>query len=107
MKGKDWFVVGTRLIGLGILFMGFQQAMTFLTRGMLFANLEHSFFLDPTPPPWIHLVNGGLTGAFALVLMAKADTIADWCYGKEQPAIEEYDHDDDDEDPRQDPAVSE
>lgn len=91
MKGKDWFVVGTRLLGLGILFMGFQQALTFLTRGMLFAQLEHFSYFDQTPP-WIHLVNGAITCAFGLAIMAKADTLAEWCYGSEQPPIQENEH---------------
>ena len=95
MKGKDWFIVGTRLIGLGILYLGFQQAITYVTRGMLFANLERSFFLESTPP-WMHLLNGALTGAFALVLLMKADALADWCYGKEKPAREDHDYDEDD-----------
>ena len=106
MKGKDWFIVGTRLFGLVIMYLGFQQVMTYLTRGMLFATLDHPFFADSTSaPPWIHLVNGGLTGAFALVLLLKTDALADWCYGKEKRSNK--DSDNDDEDTRQDSGASE
>ena len=105
MKGKDWFIVGTRLFGMGILYVGFQQGMTFLTRGMLFANLEHSFQFDSTPP-WMYLVNGGLTSAFALVLLLKADSLADWCYGKEEQPNDDNDYDEEG-DTRQDSAANE
>jgi hypothetical protein len=105
MKGKDWFIVGTRLLGMGILYFGFQQGMTFLTRGMLFANLEHSFLFDTTPP-WMYLLNGALTSGFALVLLLKTESLADWCYGKEEQLDDEHDYDEVG-DTRQDPTANE
>jgi hypothetical protein len=82
MTGKDWFILATRLLGLVFLYFGFQEALAYVVRDMLFANVDPLYY-PQLASSWSRLVHGGANVAIALLALTKAERFADWCYGKE------------------------
>jgi hypothetical protein len=82
MTGKDWFILGTRLIAIVVMYYGIQEWLAYIVRDMLFANLERSF----TQPyaSWASLFHGAVNVGMAWIVLAKAEKLADWCYGKDE-----------------------
>ena len=87
MTGKDWFILGIRLAGLGVLYFGIQEALAYIVRDVLFANIELSYFPQPNLS-WSRLFHGAANVGIALLALTKAKKLADWCYGKDAPQIE-------------------
>ena len=88
MTGKDWFVLGIRLMGLGILYLGIQEALAYIVSDMLFANVEFSYFAQPNSG-WSRLFHGAANVGIALLALTKTEKFANWCYGKDgQPSKE-------------------
>lgn len=94
MTGKDWFIVGARLGALFVAYTGIQHVLIYLTRDMFFVNLDPNNFLQPNYG-WTNLVTGGIYLAIGVVLLLKADTLADWCYGVDKKRGVKRDSDDD------------
>ena len=87
MTGKDWFILAVRLVGLGMLYLGIQEALAYVLRDILFANLELSYFPQPYSG-WSRLFHGAVNVGLALLALGKAESLADWCYGKDAKQLE-------------------
>ncbi len=87
MKGKDWFVVGIRLLGAYLLYYGIYEALIQSLNTMFFANLERSSYLYyPQPSNWSRLFYGGVNIAIGLLALTRAGRFADWCYARDRKA---------------------
>ena len=82
MTGKEWFILGTRLIAIVVMYFGIQEWLAYIVREMLFVNLERSF----TQPyvSWASLFHGAVNVGMGWLVLAKAEKLADWCYGKDE-----------------------
>jgi hypothetical protein len=92
MTGKDWFVLGIRLAGLGILYFGIQEWLAYVVRDMLFANIEYAYYPQPNSG-MSRLFHGGANVGIALLALTKAEKFADWCYGKDEQPTQDGDAD--------------
>ena len=89
MKGKDWFVVGIRLLGVYLLYYGIYEALIQSLSTMFFANLERPNYLYyPQTSGWSRLFYGGVNIAIGLLALTKAGRFADWCYARDRQATE-------------------
>jgi hypothetical protein len=83
MTGKDWFILGIRLVGLGVMYMGVEEILTYVVRDMLMGNVEYAYFPQPTPGG-SRLLHGFANIGIALLALTQAERFADWCYGKKR-----------------------
>jgi len=86
MTGKDWFIVGIRLLGTYILYFGFQETLLYPLSRMFFDNLEKPYYQQPLG--WPRLFYGGVNIAIGVLTLTKAGRFADWCYAKDRQATQ-------------------
>ncbi len=81
MSGRDWFLVGTRLIGVWVLYSAFSYVASALS--IHFAmRLGHR----PDAPegyPNVYLLDAAVLLCFAIYLLLGASHLANLCYGRD------------------------
>jgi hypothetical protein len=97
MKGKDWFILAIRLVGIALLYLGIQELLVFTLGDMFSFNMERRYldfertYSAQVLTGWRRLFYGVAHIVLGLLTLIKAGRFADWCYaGDRRPtAIED------------------